>query len=316
MKRFLAAMAVLVTGLVSFPVTVSSAELQNAVSAVVNGEIITLYEVETTVRQIAFLRGIPLTDENLSELRRQIINRMIEDKLLEQELKRLGVELSDEEVEKRLGQILKENNLTEEQLITMLKNQGKTLFEFREEIRKQLGMEEYVRYKLKAGSLDVSEEEALTYYRLHLDEFSGEATVSILILSWAATEENLESAEELYQRLATGAMEFDSEKIEQKASDSGAKSSHIEGVKESELKEDLANMIKGVEPPACATVHRDENEITLVVLLDRTASNVVPFEQAKRKIMNSLKNKKLEREFRFLIDELYRKSRVEIRMQF
>lgn len=316
MNRLLVAVLVVTMGIIASPIIASSAELQNAVLAVVNGEIITLYEVESTARHIALLKGVPLTDENLNELRRQIISRMIEDKLLEQELKRLGVELSDEEVEKRLAQILKENNLTEEQISALLKNQGKTLSEFREEIRKQLGMEEYVRYKLKAGSLDVSEEEALTYYRLHPDEFSGETTVSILILSWTATEENLANAERLYQRLIVGTTFFDSEQIESEATSSGAKSSLIEGVKESELKEDIAKAIKDVKPPACAGIHKGEQEIKLIILLDRTTSNMVPFEQVKRKIMSNLKNRKLEREFRFLIDELYRKSRVEIRMQF
>lgn len=295
---------------------IHSAELENAVLAVVNGEIITLYEIDTATQHIALMKGAPLSDEALSELKRQILKRTIEDKLLAQELSRLNVEISDEEVEKRLAQILKENSLTEEQLSKILKNQGKSLSEFREDIRKQLGMEEYVRYKLRAGSLDVSEEEALTYYRLHKDDFGVEATVSLLILSWPNNKANLVGAEELYQKLLTKEIPIEPEKVEQEANQSGAKASRIERVKESELREDIANMIKGVNPPAPTGMHKGKDEITLIVLLDRTASEFVPFEQVKTKIINDLKNKKLEREFKFLIDELYHKSRVEIRMQF
>ena len=294
----------------------AAAEVVNAVAAVVNGEVITLYEIDTTAERIAMLKGIPTSDPKMSELKRQILQRMIEDKLLQQELNRLGVEISDEQVEKRLAQILKENNMTEDRLTAVLKTQGKTLSEFREDLRKQLGMEEYVRYKLRAGSLDVSDEEALTYYRLNSDEFAGEPTVSLLIMRWTYSEDNLKTAEAIYGRFTMGAMPLAESEFDRIAEQAGAKVTKLEGIKESELRSDIRSMIQGLKAPSCAGIHKGSDEITLVVLLKRSAADVVPFEKAKVRIKRMLKNRKLEREFKLLIDELYRKSRVEVRIQF
>jgi len=316
MKKMSIFYAIALITLLARPICVQSAEVANAIVAVVNGEIITLYEIETAAERIAMLKGMSTSDPRMRELKQQILKRMIEDKLLQQELSRLEVEISDEQVEKKLAQILKENKLTEERLTAMLKNQGKTLYEFREDLRKQLGMEEYVRYKLRAGSLNVSEEEALTYYRLNSDEFAGEPVVSLLILRWPYSEENQRAAEAIYGKLTMGTSPLAASEIENTAEQAGAKVTKIEGVKESELREDFSKMVQGLQAPACAGIHKSEKEVSIVILLGREMADVIPFEQAEETIKRILKNKKLEREFRLLIDELHRKSRVEIRMQF
>ena len=121
------------------------AELVDRVAAVVNNDVITLSEVE---KRAAALK--------------RVLDTMIDEKLVDNELRELKVSISDKEVDGAVDEVKKSYNLTDEQLQQAVAREGYTDDEYREQMRKQIGryklISEKVRKNVKVSDADVQSE--------------------------------------------------------------------------------------------------------------------------------------------------------------
>ena len=108
--------------------------------AVVNDDVITLYELENRlniIEQQLKKQGTPLPE--LGILKKQVLERMITDMLLAQFAKETGVRVDDAQLDKALRRIAQENNFT---ALTAFRNKleldGVDYNKFREEIRNEI----------------------------------------------------------------------------------------------------------------------------------------------------------------------------------
>lgn len=115
----------------------AQAQTTNRMVAIVNDEVIT--EGDVTSHMVSLLRQHDLPDptaEEAEEMRRAVLARLIEERLIVQEAKRLGLTVGAEEVTERLRavrqqlgtpeqyqQMLRETQLTEEQLKQSIRDQ-------------------------------------------------------------------------------------------------------------------------------------------------------------------------------------------------
>ena len=164
-----------------------------SVVAVVNGEEITKPELDrlTDIPRIVFslyqqyprFAQVLLTTEEgkalLKAYERDVLESMIRWHLLVQEARTRGLTVPEEALNSRVDatiqEILKRNQLTEEQLSEILKAQrGQTLEEFRAQIREEI--EEQMLIDLLKDSVvaqvSVTEEEIEAYYEEHRDSFA------------------------------------------------------------------------------------------------------------------------------------------------
>lgn len=133
--RILFALAMLV-GL--WPQAVPAAELVDKIVAVVNGQMITLFELNAKVATLLERsQGVTYKpdDPRYNELRRQVLDVLVGDILLKQEAARFKAEVSDKEVEGELDGIRRKNGLTEEQFRQQLAKEGMTRQEFAEQLK-------------------------------------------------------------------------------------------------------------------------------------------------------------------------------------
>ena len=87
---------------------------------------------------------------------------MIDEKLVDNELKELKVSISDKEVDAAVDEVKKSYNLTDDQLQQAVSKEGLLLAEYREQMRKQIGryklISEKVRKNVKVSDADVKSE--------------------------------------------------------------------------------------------------------------------------------------------------------------
>jgi peptidyl-prolyl cis-trans isomerase SurA len=81
------------------------------IAAVVNEDVISAYELNQRVLMVMVTGRIPDTEENRRRLSTQILRNMIDEQLQLQEAKRLNIRISDEEIDKVLVQLNKQNDL-------------------------------------------------------------------------------------------------------------------------------------------------------------------------------------------------------------
>ena len=155
-----------------------SAEIVDRVVAVVNDDIVSLYELEKAskpyVEQIRSSQYPPDVEQRLmGEVRQKILNDLIDEKLTDQELKRHRITTADQEVDNAIKRMAKDQYLTDEQLKTALEQQGMTMEEYRDEIKQQILRAKLVSREVRSKVV-ITQEDINAYYQQHLDEYAGE----------------------------------------------------------------------------------------------------------------------------------------------
>src|SRR5262249_41673402 len=93
---------------------------------------------------------------------KRTLDTMIDEKLVDNELKELKVTIGDKEVDQAVDEVKKSYNLTEEQLSAAVGRAGYSMAEYREQMRKQIGryklIAEKVRKNVKVSDADVQTE--------------------------------------------------------------------------------------------------------------------------------------------------------------
>ncbi len=129
--------------------------------AVINGEPISRAELKARVKSIQAIverqhgkdifvgeRGRALW----ANLENEVLNEMLEEKLLNQEGRKLGVQITQEQVQQKLDQITKENFGTWENFQTRLQEEGMSKEDLQENIRNLLLVETIKKVKAQKGS--------------------------------------------------------------------------------------------------------------------------------------------------------------------
>lgn len=126
---------------------------------VINDEIVTAREVElrvNTVRARLVAQKVNMPPDNI--LRRQVMERMVVERLQEQTARQLGLTVSDERLERAINQIAEQNNKTPEALRRESEKEPGGYRAFREELRAQLLIQQLVDREVN-NRINVSEAE-------------------------------------------------------------------------------------------------------------------------------------------------------------
>jgi peptidyl-prolyl cis-trans isomerase SurA len=143
-----------------------AAELVDRVVAVVNGKLITMFDLNTRVADLVQrTQGISYKpgDPRAEELRRQVLDSLINDILIEQEAARLKLSVSETELDSQIDEIKKKNGLTQQQLVAELTKEGLTLKQFRDRMRDESMKKRLLGFMVHRKVL-VTDDEIRDYY--------------------------------------------------------------------------------------------------------------------------------------------------------
>lgn len=193
------------------------ADVVDRIVAIVNDEVITLSELEEAVLSCADqVQTAALSPEQHQEMhfeiRREVLDRMIQRKLTEQQGEALGVSVSDREVEQQIERIKESEFLTESALAEVLEAEGYTLEEYKKRIKNRLLGIKLINREVKS-KVAITEDEIRAYYDAHKADYAGEKqyhlrTILIRTPAWQGgdgTGTAQEKIEEIAIRLRAGA---------------------------------------------------------------------------------------------------------------
>jgi len=136
----------------------ASAEIKERIAAVVNGHPITLSEVEERVAPE--LARAPAAQR--TQILKQGLAQLIDEQLVAGEASALGIEVGDDELQKLVEQLAKENHMDMAQFREALTQQGLSLDSVRDSLKRQQLMMRLLQYKVKPRR--VSDEEVQAAY--------------------------------------------------------------------------------------------------------------------------------------------------------
>jgi peptidyl-prolyl cis-trans isomerase SurA len=228
------------------------AAVVSRVAAVVNADIITTHQLDQALKkEMSQMKASP-SPAQIGALRKELLSRLIEEKLIQQRIDSLGLKVSEEELETALQDVQAQNQLSREDLKEAIMAQGLSFEEYCENLRSQI-----LRYRLLGievrRKVDVSEGEVRDYYRAHLDDFREPPNITLSVLAFPVPERAGLAEREAIRSAANKAAELLAEGsgleavAEEFSREYGASSRSLGNVAQSELDPDLAAAIKGVE---------------------------------------------------------------------
>ncbi len=157
--------------------TTGFTEVVDRIVAVVNGDVITLVELEKAeqrlMHQLKLQNPASTIEREKTNIRTEILNQLIDQKLAEQEAKRLGLSVSEAEVGAAIEKIIQESGINKEQLIARLQQDGLTAEEYRGKIKDQIE-----RFKLIGRAVNakivITENKLREYYQNNLHSYRGQ----------------------------------------------------------------------------------------------------------------------------------------------
>lgn len=292
--------------------------------AVVNDEIITLSELNNAFesyqeRLKANVQG-PDLEKALGEAKATLLNRMIDNLMMEQESRKTGITVRNEEVTEAINDMQRQRKISPDELREALRREGVTLDAYRKDIRDQLVRLKLIRRDIKS-KVAVTDEEIGEYYRKHREDYDGKEAVRIrqILLplpkdeNQAAKEKLRADADAVHKRLLNGEpFELLSMKFSQgSAAAEGGDIGYIEkGIIHSEV-EDVAfslplNQISGViESPV---------GFHIIKVVDRRGAGLKAIENVREEIREKIDREKMEKKFGEWLTELRKKSHIEIKL--
>jgi len=153
------------------------AEVVDRIVAIVNDEIILLYDLNQTIKPYvdrikASKHSYEKERQMLFKLREDALRMLIEQKLADQEIKRYKISVSQQQIDNAIERMKKTTFITDEELREELSKQGLTIEEYRKQIEEQILREKLISRAVKS-KIVITSEDIKTYYENHKDEYSG-----------------------------------------------------------------------------------------------------------------------------------------------
>jgi peptidyl-prolyl cis-trans isomerase SurA len=188
------------------------AETLDRMVAVVNGDIILYSELQEQIRQLTKTSPELKLDEpdRRNQVEREVLQEMIQNRLADQEIRRLKIVVTARELDEAVDAIKHENHFSDAQFDSVLQQQGQTRAQFRQGIKKEMERSRLVERVLKSKTI-ITPEQVDAYLKSEGSGLTETRRLAIIFLPYPEgataqkTEEVDKSARDIMNRLKGGA---------------------------------------------------------------------------------------------------------------
>ena len=284
--------------------------------AVVNGAVITRSVFNRAVnfaKQRALQMGKPIDD---AQLEKEVLKQLVGSDLLYQESKKEGIKVDQKAVDERLEQ-WKKRFPNEEEYKKALSNLNLSLPQMKEDIKRGMTIEKLIVTRF-VDKTTVPENEIKAYYESHSNLFKQPEQVRashILIkiepkANESEKEDALKKIREVQEKQIKG---DDFAKLAKKYSQgpSNAKGGDLGFFKRGQMVPAFEEVAFKLKPGEVSDIVKTRFGYHLIKVVDKKPESTVPYEEIKERIGQYLKQEKVQKEVKQLVDKLRKEAKVE-----
>jgi len=315
-NRFAPALTLLAPAMLALLLSAGIAQAADVVLdgivATVNGKIITRYEIDEQMRPVyEQIRGRNLAPEELRQVelvRRQAMDRLIDDMLVLEDAERYKLKVTDAEVEEQIKVFREKRELSEAAFNKQLELQRMTRAEFARNMRRDL-----IKHRLIGGVVTskvvVTDTEVEQAYNERKAEFSKDSMVQLALILLPAGM----SAPDLKAAIESGQMTFAQAAEKYTQGPGAAQGGDIGHIAWKDLAPEWGAALRGLKPGQIAQPVRINDFEGLLQVVSVQEGEQLPLDAVREQIYNSLHEGKFEKVFKDYMEKLRAKAVIEYR---
>jgi peptidyl-prolyl cis-trans isomerase SurA len=317
-KAVLAGMAVM------FLSTAGQAAVADRIVAIVNSEIITLSELNNAFEpyQEKFETSYkgPDREKARSETKLLLLNRMIESVLMEQEARKSGITVRNEELTDAINDIRTQRKLSQDEFHKAMERDGITEDALRKDIRNQLMRMKLIRRDIKS-QVAVTDEEVGEYYRKHREDYEGKESVRIkqILLPLPREEDPAvkaklrADAEAIHKELINGES-FDRLSVIYSRGPEAASGGDTGFIERGIIHSEVEDVAFSLPLNQISDVIESSVGFHIIQVIDRRGAGLKAIESVRDEIREKIDRDKMDKKYEEWLEGLRKKSHIEIRL--
>ncbi len=317
---------ILIPVLLAFiPAPRAQAVIVERIAAIVNEDVITLSEVDELVdslhaRELEAIQDPEDRKVRRDELRRKVLDEMIDQRILTQQYDRLQIVATDEDVDRMVQAICRQNGITLDTLKNEITRQGLSYQEYLNQIRQHILQSKLVEQQIRPR-ISVTEDDIKQMYTRQLGELSTKEVVELsgilVLLPRGGGPESMDiarrRAEEARTLLEAG---HSPEEIERRYADGSVRSLGAMGkFTEGELMEPLNTAVFQLQPGSVTDPVETSQGLYVIQVVSRghqDPKDILPYEEVRDQLYQRYYNEQIETQLEVFIRNARRDSHVEI----
>ncbi len=313
--------AVLAGVMVAFWYASAQAGVADRIVAVVNNDVITLSELNAAFEPyLQKMEASGATEKVKSDNKQILLSQMIDNLLIEQQAKKAGIVVKNEDVDGAINDLFRRRGLSKEELLRALEKDGTTLEDYRKGVRDQLMRVRLIQREVKA-KVAVSDEEIGTYYLKRREDYEGKETVrikQILLLmpkgdDPAAREKLKANAEAIHRRLLAGES-FDLLAAQYSQGPAAASGGDVGFIEKGVVLPEIEEAAFSLPVDQISPVIESSAGFHIIQVIDRRGGGIKSIESVREEIREKLDQEKIEKKFEEWLALLRQKSHIEIKL--
>lgn len=312
---WLAGMTMLVSVTLVQAVVTSAAEIVDRIVGMANGEVVTLFELNQRMRPVMqrYQAGDPTpeAEAELEKIRRDILGKMLDNILIRQEAERMGVSVSQVEVDAQIRRIKQERGLAEEEFEDQLRLQGLTREELAEQIRADL-LRKRLLSSMVTNKVVVTEEEISDYYQEHQDEFRVDKAVDVSLILLEDTP--VTDAATIREDIVKGSTTFEQAARMYSQGPGADQGGHLGTLRWKELGPEWREALSGMSAGEVSAPFSLQGLTALVRLNQVQPGKVRPLQEVRDDIHQRLYAPKVEKQLEEFLQRLRSKAVLDIKL--
>jgi peptidyl-prolyl cis-trans isomerase SurA len=292
-------------------------QLVDRVVAVVNDDVITLSDVERAAQP--FLEHNQ-TEEKKKALYKDVLDQLVGEQLIAQQVTEAKLEVTEEEVDRAMKDIMRQHNIDEAQLRGAVESRGMSMGQYKEDLKRQLMRLKIVDLKVRSRVVISDAEVKAEYDRVASGE-KGEEVVRIrhLFFRWGESPDPAEKARVLERAKAardrvTKGEDFATVAKAVSEGPTAAGGGDLGEVSKKGLLPELARAIENLPINQLSPPIETSNGVHVVRVEERKMKEATAFAEMRNQIYQRLYQQEVERQMRIWVEELKAAGAVELRL--
>jgi len=299
----------------------AKAEVIESIVAIVNGNIITKSDMSKYKNR---LKSGSIADdllggkvEDLLKDQKSLLNHMIEERVIDDEVKKQNLNITIERVEQEINSIQKRNNIDRSQLKDALKKEGTNFADYQEFIKKRIERQSIIE-KVITSKIKISDEDIVATYESESKGHAVSATSSEYKIAHILFREGKRSdteqkrrAEEVLGKLKAGGS-FEALASQYSEDPNFNEGGFLGTFKAGETLKPLEDSVKTLSPGEYAGPIKTKLGYHIVKLLERHVIPDAEFEKKKEQIRSELYQKAFVKQFQFWLAQKREEAFVRI----